>query len=201
LAGALAHRWTVFESLVTWALYEMSDFYDEDDDFMGDYTGGNDMTMGQRDYDKVAYKIFNEGFIVGKSKGVELLRQVNFDDGFKKGISIGQACGQLYGHCRVILTLLVENDKQSKVESDGTNSQLRHYHSLVEHAEQLIFHDIPDGKREIESITMDVQRLATDIQVASNSLPPAAIPMGIDLLHDADNLRIALTTAREVVIV
>jgi hypothetical protein len=133
---------------------------DDNEDFLGDdlYSGGNDLAMGQRDYTKVANKIFNEGFIAGKVIGVELLRQENFDTGFEQGIVVGQECGRFYGHCRVVLAL-----SKTMAVDDASIQVHQNCDDLLKRVEKLLFFDIAQRKRAKEAIVLDLVDLASAI--------------------------------------
>lgn len=65
----------------------------DNDDFFGT---NNEVSMEERTIIKNNKKIYNEGYIQGKTETESKEMQTGFDIGFKNGMLFGKLCGKLY---------------------------------------------------------------------------------------------------------
>ena len=193
---------------------------DSADDFMSDdLVDDFGQSMSVRDYEKMASKVYKEGFIEGKSAMEKVLLQEDFDSGFEKvgfllytvdtaeiniffyfslnyeklllnskGITLGRACGRLYGHCRTIYAV---SDKNSSRAYDGKDAT-----KLLKDLEQILFHDIPenDGQESAAAIQMALQDIVAGFSTfqSSDQGDNANITFNIDLQEDMELLQLVL---------
>lgn len=126
----------------------------DSDDFFGDDDAINDEATTR----KVASKLYNDGYRIGKAKEEEVQMQVGFDRGFERGMLSGRTCGALYASCREYLS----NHLDATAESSLAMSNL----------EALLFESIAEsGYISDESIS----KISSFVLSMSRELEPAVI--------------------------
>ena len=122
------------------------------DDFFGDDDTVNDEATTR----KVASKLYNDGYRIGKAKEEEIQMQIGFDEGFERGILSGRICGKLYASCREYLS----NHVRTAAEASLTMTNL----------EAILFESIAESG----SITDEsVMRIRSAVLSMSSDLEPA----------------------------
>lgn len=74
-----------------------------------DFGEGEECDMSSADLRKASEKLAKDGYRIGKAAEEEKLMQIGFDDGFGRGMALGNACGRLYGVCAAYFTDSVED--------------------------------------------------------------------------------------------
>jgi hypothetical protein len=126
----------------------------DSDDFFGDDDAMNDEATTR----KVASKLYNDGYRIGKAKEEEVQMQVGFDRGFERGMISGRTCGALYASCRQYLS----NHLDATAESSLAMSNL----------EALLFESIAESG----CITDDsISKISSVVLSMSRELEPSVI--------------------------
>ena len=76
----------------------------DNDDFFGTNDVDNEISMEERTIIKNNKKLYNEGYITGKTSEESKEMQAGFDIGFKLGMLLGKLCGKLYSTYKLNLT-------------------------------------------------------------------------------------------------
>jgi hypothetical protein len=98
----------------------------DSDDFFGDDDAINDEATTR----KVASKLYNDGYRIGKAKEEEVQMQVGFDRGFERGMLSGRTCGALYASCREYLSNHLDATAESSLAMGNLEALL--FESIAE---------------------------------------------------------------------
>ena len=90
------------------------------DDFFGDDDVINDDPTTR----KVASKLYNDGYRIGKAKEEEIQMQIGFDRGFERGMLSGRICGRLYASCREFISIHVDTAAEASAAMTALESIL-----------------------------------------------------------------------------
>ena len=96
------------------------------DDFFGD----DDVINDEATTRKVASKLYNDGYRIGKAKEEEVQMQIGFDKGFERGMLSGRTCGKLYASCREYLSNHVHTTAEATVAMSNLEAVL--FESIAE---------------------------------------------------------------------
>ena len=122
------------------------------DDFFGD----DDIIEVDPTTRKVASKLYNDGYRIGKAKEEETQMQIGFDRGFERGMLSGRMCGRLYATCREYISIHVNTAAEASTAMTALES--------------VLFAGIAEGG----SITDDaVRRISSIVLSMSTKLEPA----------------------------
>ena len=98
----------------------------DSDDFFGDDDAINDEATTR----KVASKLYNDGYRIGKAKEEEVQMQIGFDKGFERGMLSGRTCGTLYASCREYLSNHLDATAESSLAMSNLEALL--FESIAE---------------------------------------------------------------------
>ena len=120
------------------------------------FFGDDDVINDDPTTRKVASKLYNDGYRIGKAKEEEIQMQIGFDRGFERGMLSGRMCGRLYASCRDHISIHVN----SAAEASTAMTAL----------ESILFAGIAEGG----SITDDaVRKISSVVLSISTKLEPA----------------------------
>lgn len=143
-------------------------FAHQDDDDIDDVWGSDEEShnIGSFESSRDFAAITKDGFRHGKQKTDEAEMQLGFDDGFEKGIRVGQVCGIFYAQCLIEMT-------REHQRSDRSIDSVSAYNLIKEDLKKVLYDDFDVTREQYGEMIIHLR------QIIATRLPHCS---AIDLL-------------------